>query len=363
MKQIGVRLTKEEYSTVKNVGRLLSSTQIIPSELNDSEIFSILINYAWMKDRENSKVVLKTGYGGSKSINDMFRMLYGKPGDPLRAMQAPYKKTKILKTLVLPDETYEMLEEATEFNKNKRISESVRDLVLSEANSHNAYIDLVTWMLAYDVFSRSMLETSAGKVKLISLKEDMIMIRVPKKKVTVYAYDRKNFKHITEMLDEFKDFEYAEQEGINMTDLSKKMTSEFKVMGIYTDIAAREGGFDYPEGFNAQAATANYMWCLSLPYVALRKLFTISVVSDAVKKVTNNGAPVAEVQDSGILDIVAESLITRDLRLKGKPLEPWASSSDDLGLDVNHNLSYKAFMKWIYQFKEYVDKNAYTGNV
>ena len=76
--------------------------------------------------------------------------------------------------------------------------------------------------------------------------------------------------------------------------------------------------------------------------MASRKLLTTALIFYALRKKKNNTAPIIEVQETEILDILVESLV-----------------NNELNLAEDYNDAYRMFMAWMNIFENYVEKNSY----
>ena len=339
MKQIGIRMNSSEYSLIKGFGKILSTIQIFPIELNDSELFSLLLNYAWKKERADTELRLKTGITNFNSMDNVFKSLFSSSGKQLNFMQDAFRQTSLSKTLVLDDETYSIVKEAAEKSEKGSMSETVRILVLSMIRDLTSNINILTWFLAYELFIKSCIEYTSGKIKRSDLREHLIHISIPEE-ISIYPYDKENFKDIKETLLRLGDFEIAKKEAFSMEKLGSEMGKNF--LGNFADIASREGRFKYPKGFSAQVGMANWFFVKALPYMVIRKLFTVSLIINALKTKIQNMAPIAEIQESDILDIITEKILT-----------------NHLSLNSDYGESYRSLMKWIHGFEEHVNKHVF----
>jgi hypothetical protein len=341
VKQIGIRMLNSEYESIKALGRVLSMVQIFPLELNDSELFSLLINYAWKVDRQNSELKLKTGIINFNTMDNFFKSVFGETGKPLNFMAESLNQVPINKTLVLDDDTNAIVIEASKIKDRGSISETVKILTLSTVRDVSANINLMAWFLAFEVYTKSCIDHTSGKVKTTDLKSDLIHIQVPDK-ISIYPYDKKNFHSIIDSLLKLRSYATARGEAFTMEKLGREMGVNF--LGNFTSIANREGEFKYPRGFSAHVGMANWFWVNALPYMAVRKLFTSSLISSALRTKKQNMAPFVEVQESEILDILAEKLV-----------------KNEISLDSEYEGNYNAFMKWMDVFEKYIEKNVFES--
>ena len=125
-----------------------------------------------------------------------------------------------------------------------------------------------------------------------------------------------------------------------MEDVGKSIAENF--MGNFVNIARGGGKYRYPKGISPQTSMATKFWAKVLPYMASRKLLTTALIFYALRKKKNNIAPIIEVQETEILDILVESLV-----------------NNELNLAEDYNDAYRMFMAWMNIFENYVEKNSY----
>ena len=339
MKQIGIRMAHSHYAEIKNFGRILSMSGVFPIELNDSELFSLLINYAWKKKKEKSVVSLETGIADWESIETTFKQIFGVKENPFNFLQEMLTKEPVSKTLVLSDDTYDILTDATKVKPGGSITNAVKILTLSVIRDMSSNVDIMTWYLAFGVYTMSLLEYTAGKVKLSSLKGSLIHFKVPNE-ISVFSFDKENFTDIMKTLLGLNNYAKAKNEAFKMEDVGKSIAENF--MGNFVNIARGGGKYRYPKGISPQTSMATKFWAKALPYMASRKLLTTALIFYALRKKKNNMVPIIEVQETEILDILVESLV-----------------NNELNLAEDYNDAYRMFMAWMNIFENYVEKNSH----
>ncbi len=338
MKQIGVRMSTYEYNEIKSFGRVLSEVTVFSVELNDSELFSLLLNYAWGEKQSDSELRLRTGISDFKSMGDVFKTIFSASGKPVNFMTDVFKQGSTSKSIVLDDETSSVLASIIDKTPNRNISEVVKILCLSVVRDINSSVGVITWFLSFELFTRSMIEYTAKKVDNSYIKNSLIHVKIPET-ISIYQYDAENFKATMNALIRMSKFEVAREEAFAMDKLGADVAKN--LMGNFTEVARGEGKFKYPNGIRPQDAMANWFWVRALPYMAVRKLFTASLVVLALKT-RQNMAHISELRDSEIIDILAEKIVTNKLTL-----------------DVDYAFTYDAFILWMRRFEDHVKKKAY----
>ncbi len=272
MKQVGIRISSQEYREIKNMGFIASEISIVPMELNDSDLFSLLINYAWKERRQMSEII---GTWTMDAREYPLDVLARAPRKGIR---------KISKSLVVSDETYGTLREASGFNAERNMSEAARMLCLSTARDPEAVAGLIAWIL---VFESAVL---SGKAQMSREDiEDLVNVRISSRKINV-----DNLSYILYKISGM-DFNVARSGAFEQAEPGNLAAD----MQSYIKKRKDAGSTDLRSDLEARART------MLIPHILARKMLSAVVVLSAMKRASGSGDAF-----HGIMDLITELTIT-----------------------------------------------------
>ena len=311
-KQVGIRITGGDQSLIRGFGRLLSAVQMFPIDMNDSDLFSLLINFSWSLDKKRTEQRLRSGVIDMSVLDSIARGLLGDKGVPSRVLAESLGWRQVIKTLVLDDVTMSALNEASKIRADGNTSETVKILVFHTLRDLNSKIALLAWVLAFCVFSKSCIDITSGNVKMSDLKYALVHIRMPRPPF-FSTNDKNHFEKVYSYFQGYNNYTRARAQGLKMPEPSDLASSSYRSMSA--ENSESEASLETEKvrsRFTVQQIMWNHMTVSLLPHVTAKKLLAISLAASALDENTNSTSLSDVFQEEDILDTVAECLARSD---------------------------------------------------